>query len=74
MNNAKKQVICKKKSKKMAMAAYSENIFTAGIDERAPKKKQKHSEILDSIMLGITSPLILPIRSSKVSWVRPRSL
>ncbi len=80
VKRARKQVTCRKKSKKMAKAAYKENTFTAGIEESAPKgdgvlegggsvprKKQRHSARLESSMLGITSPLIRPIRVSKDS-------
>lgn len=63
----KKAVICSKKSKQIAIPAYKENDRTAGIGERAPKKKQVASESDVRSIDGITSPAIRPIRDSKFS-------
>ena len=62
-----KQVICIRKSMSNAAPAYKAKAFTAGMSDRAPKKKQVHSAAELSSIEGATSPTILPTCSSCVS-------
>ena len=56
-----------KKSIKRAIPAYNAKARTAGISDKAPKKKHVASEEEDNNIDGATSPTTLPKCSGKVS-------
>lgn len=55
-----KQVICMRKSMRIARPALMANAWTAGMSESAPRKKHVASEREDSSMEGATSPTTRP--------------
>lgn len=64
MSNANKltnTVICNMKLIIIDTDAYKAKVFTAGIDDNAPIKKHKHSEVLVSNIDGPTDDNIRPI-------------
>jgi hypothetical protein len=55
-----KHVICIRKSMSRATPAYRAKAFTAGMSDRAPRKKHVHSAAELRSIDGATSPTILP--------------